>query len=543
MVISTFFLGKRRVFTMSDWSAGYIVDVDYTHGFYQELTPSHLNFCALLQGIQAPDLDQPSLAYCELGCGQGFSTNLLAAANPNVQFYATDFNPAHIAGARALAQSTRSTNVHFFDDSFADFIHRKDLPDFDFITLHGIYSWISPENRKAIVDFIRLKLKPGGIVYISYNAMPGWASMMPLRQLMLEHASAQGTSASLHSRISASLDFATRLQGLETGFFANHPKLSSHIEKLKTQDRNYVAHEYFNRDLTPFYFMDVAQELSEAKLSFVGSAAVIDSIEKLNLTEEQVKFLTEIDNVALRQTVRDHIIDQQFRRDIFVKGPVRLSPGAARGKWNETRFVAIQQNPDVTYEIQGMRFTAKLEEAVYKPLIEALEQGPLSILALMKQPALSKINPNRLIQAITVLAAKNVLRPCLTQQGFTERKFRTELFNKAIAEHALLDNKHPYFASPVTGGGIGVERMSQVICLARSQKEKDVPRFVRDVLHQSGHRLVKNGKPLTDEVEILAEYGRRIEAFDEKASSVWKALGIDDFIASDRAPEARKRMA
>ena len=189
---------------MADWSSGYVVDVEYTYGFYQELTPSLLGFLTLLQGVQPPDLGSPSLAYCELGCGQGFSTNLLASANPHIQFHATDFNPGHIVGARTLAQSARLGNVHFYDDSFAEFVNRSDLPDFDFITLHGIYSWISPENRRTIVEFIRRKLKPGGLVYISYNCMPGWASVMPLRRLLVEHAAAQGTSNSAavaHCRI------------------------------------------------------------------------------------------------------------------------------------------------------------------------------------------------------------------------------------------------------------------------------------------------------------------------------------------------------
>jgi len=43
------------------------------------------------------------------------------------------------------------------------------LPDFDYIGLHGIWSWISDENRQVIVDFIRKKLKVGGVLYISYN--------------------------------------------------------------------------------------------------------------------------------------------------------------------------------------------------------------------------------------------------------------------------------------------------------------------------------------------------------------------------------------
>ena len=195
-------------------------------------------------GRSIPDPGAGSLAYCELGCGQGFSTNLLASANPHISFHANDFNPTHIAGARDLARSAGIENAHFYDDSFAEFLNRNDLPAFDFVTLHGIYSWISPENRHAIVRFIRKNLKPGGLVYMSYNAMPGWASMMPLRRLLVEHAAAQGSSQSLQARIAASLGFADKLGSLDTRYFASHPKLAGRVEKLKGQNPNYVAHEY-----------------------------------------------------------------------------------------------------------------------------------------------------------------------------------------------------------------------------------------------------------------------------------------------------------
>jgi SAM-dependent methyltransferase len=65
-----------------------------------------------------------------------------------------------------------------FDESFAEFASR-DLPEFDYIGLHGIWSWISDENRAVIVDFIRRKLKVGGVLYISYNTLPGWAPLPP----------------------------------------------------------------------------------------------------------------------------------------------------------------------------------------------------------------------------------------------------------------------------------------------------------------------------------------------------------------------------
>ena len=153
------------------WNEGYVAEVNYTYGFYGELSPLKLGFASALKSVQTPNTAQ-SFNYCELACGRGYSANLLAATYPQAQFYANDFNPSHIIEANALAESAGTRNVHFFDDSFEEFIDR-DLPNFDFIVLHGIYSWISPKNRQAIVNFIRKKLKVGGLVYISYNALPG----------------------------------------------------------------------------------------------------------------------------------------------------------------------------------------------------------------------------------------------------------------------------------------------------------------------------------------------------------------------------------
>jgi 2-polyprenyl-3-methyl-5-hydroxy-6-metoxy-1,4-benzoquinol methylase len=46
-----------------------------------------------------------ALTYCDLGCGQGFTANLVAAASPRAEVFAADFNPTHIASARDLASA------------------------------------------------------------------------------------------------------------------------------------------------------------------------------------------------------------------------------------------------------------------------------------------------------------------------------------------------------------------------------------------------------------------------------------------------------
>eukprot|EP01032_Pedospumella_encystans_P035337 gene35337-39975_t len=63
---------------------------------------------------------------------------------------------ARLEEAELATASDAHAQLH--DQSFAEFCNRPGLPDFDFIGLHGIWSWISEANRAVIVDFVRRKL-------------------------------------------------------------------------------------------------------------------------------------------------------------------------------------------------------------------------------------------------------------------------------------------------------------------------------------------------------------------------------------------------
>ena len=167
---------------MTDWTAGYVADIGYTYGYYTELNPLRLRLPLLAAGIVFPEIDTA----CELGFGQGMSIGMHAAASGR-RWYGTDFNPAQAGFAQEMAAAS-GAQAYLFDQAFAEFCARNDLPDFDYIGLHGIWSWISDENRALIADFIRRRLKVGGVLYISYNTQPGWTAMLPMRELLTEHA-------------------------------------------------------------------------------------------------------------------------------------------------------------------------------------------------------------------------------------------------------------------------------------------------------------------------------------------------------------------
>ena len=66
--------------------------------------------------LQKPrsNLTRSGATYCELGCGYGLTTLILAASNPQMSFVGVDFNPTHIVAAngRSLIRADRERSVH-----------------------------------------------------------------------------------------------------------------------------------------------------------------------------------------------------------------------------------------------------------------------------------------------------------------------------------------------------------------------------------------------------------------------------------------------
>ncbi len=152
---------------MDDWTSGYVADIGYTYGYYLELNPQRVKLAFLSAGLVAPKCGTA----CELGFGQGVSANMHAAGSI-CSWHGTDFNPEQAGFAQELASASEA-NAQLYDEAFDEFA-KRDLPEFDYIGLHGIWSWISDENRAVIVEFIRRKLKVGVFLYICFNKVRFW---------------------------------------------------------------------------------------------------------------------------------------------------------------------------------------------------------------------------------------------------------------------------------------------------------------------------------------------------------------------------------
>lgn len=496
-------------------------------GFYRHLTPAMLGFCALVHGRRF-EIDAPNLTYCELGCGQGFSANLLAAANPGMNFHAMDFNPGHIVNARRLAAEAGLANVHFYERAFADFAAEPALPQaFDIIALHGVFSWISPENRAHIVDFIARRLKPGGLVALSYNAMPGWAVTLPLRRLLADRAAK--TDGPIEPRIDAALDFARALADADAGFFKVNRAAGARLQSLAPLSRTYLTHEYFNRDWTPLYFEDVARELAEAKLGYLGALNLIDAMDDLSLTPAQRKVLESEDDPIRREGVRDFLVNQLFRADLFGKGTSALSERSAAGIWLRTRFALSVAAAQVPATAKARLGEIDLQADPFRALLAAFATGPKSVRDILTANATPDLNWGQILHGLTVLVGAGHLQPCLGEAAEAEGIAGCKAFNRAVCALAEDGEEHQFLASPVTGGGVAVTRAERLFLLARGEGHQGPAAwadFAWQILAPQGQRVLKDGQMLESDAANRAELLEQAEHFAQVRLPTFETLKV-----------------
>jgi SAM-dependent methyltransferase len=512
-----------------DWTSGYVAEIDYMHGYYRELAPGLIDFSLLTSGHQPPR--RAGMRYLELGFGQGLSASIHAAASPG-EYWGTDFNPVQAANAQGMA-GVSGADARFFDDSFADFARRPDLPNFDYIVLHGIWSWVSDENRQVLVDILRDRLKVGGVVYFSFNTLPGWAAAMPLRHMMSIQMEAAGTHAQgMVSRIDAAITFGNTLAEVGARYFTANPSAKERLASMAGQNRQYLAHEYFNRDWAPMYFAEANEWLSGAKLKFAAPAVALDQLLAYNLTPQQREVLSGISYDVLRETVRDYLLNQQFRRDLYSRGARLLTPLERLDQLNDLQVTLTVDAADIPFEVDAGLGKVGLRPDIFGPVIEALAAGdgaPKRIGDLAEQPALAALPPGALIESITVLVGAGRAHPAQSPEDVEIAAPRCERLNAHLIERARVSGDETWLASPVTGGGVDVTRFQQMFLAARARGLKTPEAWAKDawsVLARQDQLLMKDGQVLKTEEENLSELIAQAKALADKRLPLLKRLKV-----------------
>lgn len=487
-----------------------IASVPYTHGYYRVLSPTMIATAMELAGLAPPDLDQP-LNYCELGMGFGVSLVAHAACFPGMQYYGNDFNPEHVGYASALAGDAQLRNVTVVEDGFDELLAR-DLPPMDFIVMHGIWSWISPRLRQVIVAFIARRLRPGGVVYVSHNTLPGWSSLMPLRELMRlhsRHLAPEARTPAEHA--SRALDFMTDMQRNGAAYFGAAPAVPHRLDQLRAEDPNYLPHEYLTPDWHPKYVHEVAAELAAAGLSYAAHSHLEEHVDAHCLGSAARAHLATVADGPLRETLRDYYLNMAFRCDLYSRGAARLSDSERSSRLLARRWALVTPRQDLAPQpLTGPDGTLVRGDEQQR-LLDALAGGPCTLGALLQQPALRAMGFERVQHALLLLSGQGHVHPALPEHLQQAAQPGVDRFNAVALARGTSDGLH-HIASSVTGQATGWTRMAMMQMRALQHGIDEPEAMVRAMQAQaataSAERLLEgSARFLWQEAPVLQRLG------------------------------------
>lgn len=494
---------------------GYAIDIGYSAGFYPEISPSHLAFAQWCAGRTPPP---PPRRMLELGCGQGFGLALLAAANPDVAYEGCDFNADHVAHARWLAETVGLTNLYVEQADFRALAARGGGRDVDVVAAHGVLSWISPATRKAALDIAGLRLRDGGTAMFSYNCLPGWAPLLPLRQLMVatRHASSAGS-------LEALAQATALLRSLRSGkaaIFDDNPDLCALADALPTLDPAYVAHEYFCEDARPLAFAEAAELASASGLSYAASATLSDNFAMLGPVEGALRALFPQGDADLRETLRDLMRNQRFRRDVFVRGPNDAPSGEAA-----PNFILSVPAAKIVADFPGAAESSA--KNLFAPILTLLAQDEASIKTLSEVNQCVHATPEILREALALLVESGQVMPLL---GPPAPDFGpAQRFNRMVVDCARRGLVFGHLASPVSRTGIRVDDFGLMALAALFDGEaNDVQRAAKHglaMVTRLGRRPAENGAPIEDDARAEDFLAARLAPYINDWFNVWRRLG------------------
>lgn len=509
--------------------SGHAAALPLALSYCRDINPAYIDFVLLLNGFEPPN--RSPLRYLELGFGQGISANIHAAASQG-EFFGTDFQTTNAANAQSLAEISRC-GARFGDDDFGTLAQSNSLPEFDYITMNGVWSWITPESRDHVTAIIGKHLRPGGVAYLNYNTLPGWATAAPIQHLMALQMRLTGSdNVAVLDRINHAVNFAKLLAEKNAGYFVANQAAKDSLAQISAQNRLVLAHEYFNEGWASMYSAEVHDRLALSRGTFACSANPLDGMASLSLQPEQMEILAAIPNAILRETVRDYLLNTAFRRDLFIRGPRRMSASENLERLKQARLVLTTSQDDVGFSLQTPVGQLALKKEIYEPFVEMLaadDYKPKYIRDLSDRLDRDGAPSGAAIEAAAILVGLGVVAPAQNDEDSAKVVGSCHRLNQHLIAQSVTPGCAEFLASPVTGGGIYVDRLQQMFLRAKAHGKQEPSAWAEEVwsvIKGQGQAMVVDGKALETDAENLAEVKKRATLFADTRLDVLKALQV-----------------
>jgi SAM-dependent methyltransferase len=273
--------------------------------------PARLAAVAHLFGLDPPPL--ATARVLELGCAGGGNIIPVAAACPDARFLGIDLGAAMIAEGQQRIAALGLGNIELRLASITDL--DESIGTFDYIICHGVYSWVPEPVREKILAICGSRLAPDGVAYVSYNVLPGWRLLQPLRDAVRAGIRPGGDEAVRARQGRGLLRF---LADTTPDAGAYGTALREGVAGLAETGDDYFFHEFMEPVNEPCLFADFVGAADRHGLAYLGESQLSAMFAERFGADFAAKVDRLADGIVAQQQVLDLLTGNSFRTSLLV---------------------------------------------------------------------------------------------------------------------------------------------------------------------------------------------------------------------------------
>ncbi|HEY7831805.1 MAG TPA: class I SAM-dependent methyltransferase [Solirubrobacteraceae bacterium] len=261
----------------------------------------------------------------ELGCGDGGNLLSLAQALPGARFVGIDAAGTAVERGNRLAREGGLGNVELLCMDLEELPEGDQLGvaegaglgvaggGFDYVLSHGVYSWIPPRVRVALLAGVRRHLAPMGVAYVSYNAYPGSYLRDMARDVLGYHVR---DISDPERKLRAAQELMQTIVAIEEPSpYAQ--VLREHMGRMLRYTDALLFHDDLAEISTPFYFHEFVEHAEQHRLAFLSEANLFES-QMREVPDSAERLMAGLPNdVVVREQYLDFFKNRMFRQTLL----------------------------------------------------------------------------------------------------------------------------------------------------------------------------------------------------------------------------------
>jgi SAM-dependent methyltransferase len=293
-------------------------DIPYPGHPYETTHPDRLTTIGALFGMNPVPASRCRVL--ELGCGIGGNLIPMAYQYPESSFTGIDLSRSEIEKGLETVASVGLQNISLRHADIGDVTEA--WGQFDYIIAHGVYSWVPPAIRQAMLAIFSKNLSPQGIAYVSYNAHPGSHLRDLVRDIMNYHVHDLKEPKQRIGQARAILKFVSESSDEKS---VHGAVLRDQFARVLKMHDEVLFHDDLNVGSTAFLLHQVVADAQQHGLQYLCDASL--SRRDLAKYPEAVRDVLgrfPDDEFLARDQFQDFIDGFGFRRTLLCHGDIKL---------------------------------------------------------------------------------------------------------------------------------------------------------------------------------------------------------------------------